>query len=110
MRGTLNMGIGVIFMVDAIVAYCAVSLKGDCLIMKAVEARRVDVKRVVRGWWRTRRGSINYKVACRFQMSFAHRPRSELPKKIKEKKINLMMLNDSKVNGQHFVVAFGTNV
>jgi hypothetical protein len=40
------MGIGVIFMLDVTVAYC---LKGDCLIKKAVEAKRVEVKSAVRG-------------------------------------------------------------
>ena len=53
------MGMGVIFMVDETVAYVWAALKGDCLMRNAVEARRVDVKRVVvRGWCRRRRGSM----------------------------------------------------
>ena len=54
------MGMGVIFIVDETVAYVLTALKGDCLMRKAVEARRVDVKKVVvvRGWCRRRRGSM----------------------------------------------------
>lgn len=44
---TENIGMGVIFMTaeDAVV-YC---LRGGCLRINAVDARRVDVKKVVRG-------------------------------------------------------------
>ena len=49
------MGIGVIFIVVESVVYLDGALKGDCLMRKVVEARRVDVRSVVRrGWWRRR--------------------------------------------------------
>ena len=48
-ESTLNMGIGVIFMVDETVAKVLKDLKGDCFMSRAVEAIRVDVKKVVRG-------------------------------------------------------------
>jgi hypothetical protein len=51
------MGIGVIFIIDAVVEYCW-NLRG-VLRRKTVEARTVEVKKVVRGWWRRIRGSIN---------------------------------------------------
>jgi len=44
------MGIGVIFMVAARVANEFECFGMDCLRKKAVEARSVDVKRVLRGW------------------------------------------------------------
>lgn len=47
---TLNMGIGVIFIVFGIVENVEVCFSVDCLMKKAVEARRVDVRRVLRGW------------------------------------------------------------
>ena len=43
------MGIGVIFMVDAIVEYGALNFRGACFITRTAEASRVDVKKVVRG-------------------------------------------------------------
>jgi hypothetical protein len=61
-ESTLNMGMGVIFMVDETVANEFRALKGDCLMSSAVEARSVDVKSVVRGWCRRRRGSIHFDV------------------------------------------------
>jgi hypothetical protein len=62
-ENTLNIGMGVIFMADETVANVLRDLKGDCLMRRAVEARRVDVRRVVRGWCRSRRGSMH--VVCR---------------------------------------------
>lgn len=47
-------------MVDETVEYVFSALKGDCLMKSAVEARRVDVKSVVRGWCRRRRGSMQF--------------------------------------------------
>jgi hypothetical protein len=41
------MGIGMIFMVVGGVENVDADLKGDCLMMKAAEARRVEVRRVV---------------------------------------------------------------
>src|SRR2546430_334652 len=48
-ESTLNMGMGVIFMVDETVAKVLRDLKGDCFIRRAVEAIKFDVKNVVRG-------------------------------------------------------------
>jgi len=48
-ESTLNMGMGVIFMVGETVAKVLRDLKGDCFMSRAVEAIRVDVKKVVRG-------------------------------------------------------------
>lgn len=59
------MAIGVIFIVVESVGYVDDALNGDCLTRKAVEARRVDVMKLVRrGWWRRRRaimgGEVNF--------------------------------------------------
>ena len=51
------MGMGVIFMVDETVANVFRDLRGDCLMRRAVEASKVDVKNV-RGC-RKRRGSMH---------------------------------------------------
>jgi hypothetical protein len=53
------MGIGMIFMVVGGVEYVDADLKGDCLMMKAAEARRVEVRRVaLLGWWERRQESM----------------------------------------------------
>ena len=48
-ESTLNMGMGVIFMVDETVAKVLRDLKGDCFMRRTVEAIKLDVKNVVRG-------------------------------------------------------------
>jgi hypothetical protein len=54
--GTLNIGIGVIFIVVEMVENVVYAdLSGDCLMRRVVEARRADAKNVVRGWWKRRR-------------------------------------------------------
>lgn len=46
---TENIGIGRIFIAEDTVEYVLVVLKKGCLMKKAVEARRVDVRRLLRG-------------------------------------------------------------
>jgi hypothetical protein len=48
----------VTFIVVEMVAKVADCLGMDCLMKRAVEARRVDVRSVLRGWWRRSRGSM----------------------------------------------------
>jgi hypothetical protein len=48
----------VIFIVVEMVAKVADCLGMDCLMKRAVEARTVDVRSVLRGWWRRSRGSM----------------------------------------------------
>jgi hypothetical protein len=47
---TLNIGIGVIFIVvETVENVVDADFRGDCLMRRAAEARRADVRNVVRG-------------------------------------------------------------